>query len=133
MKFLLSNRLFDRYLFHGTADQRSRQVIALTLKSPVMPCAALVIAKSERKIFLWIDFDSGARDCELTKVTESIRFDQLSNRLIDSVSLVNSSCSSYKFKGRVTATIRLCSLIFAQFVSLQLVWACPRITELLNY
>ena len=61
------------------ADQRSRQVIALTLKSPVMPCAALVIAKSERKIFLWIDFDSGARDCELTTVTESIGFDQLSN------------------------------------------------------
>ena len=73
-----------------------------------MPCAALVIAKSERKIFLWIDFDSGARDCELTKVTESIGFDQLSNRLIDSVSLV-------KFKGRVTATIRLCSLTFGQF------------------
>jgi hypothetical protein len=67
------------------ADQRSRQVIALTLKSPVMPCAALVIAKSERKIFLWIDFDCGARDCESTKVTELIGFDQLSNRLIDSV------------------------------------------------
>ena len=80
----------------------TRTTIALTLKSPVMPCAALVIAKSERKIFLWIDFDSGARDCELTKVTESISFDQLSIRLIDSVSLV-------KFKGRVTATIRLCS------------------------
>ena len=108
MNFLLSNRLFDRYFFHGTADQRSRQVIALTLKSPVMPCAALVIAKSERKIFLWIDFDSGARDCELTKVTESIGFDQLSNRLIDSVSLV-------KFKGRVTATIRLSSLSCGQF------------------
>ena len=91
------------------ADQRSRQVIALTLKSPVMPCAALVIAKSERKIFLWIDFDSGARDCELSKVTESIGFDQLSNRLIDSVSF------KFKFKGRVTATIRLSSLTFAQF------------------
>ena len=108
MNFLLSNRLFDRYLCRSMADQRSRQVIALTLKSPVMPCAALVIAKSERKIFRWIDFDSGARDCELTKVTESIRFDQLSIRLIDSVSLV-------KFKGRVTATIRLSSLTFAQF------------------
>ena len=70
MNFLLSNRLFDRYLCRSMADQRSRQVIALTLKSPVMPCncAALVIAKSERKIFLGIDFDSGARDCELTKV-----------------------------------------------------------------
>ena len=90
MNFLLSNRLFDRYLCRSMADQRSRQVIALTLKSPVMPCAALVIAKSERKIFLWIDFDSGARDCELTKVTESIGFDQLSNRLIDSVGWSNS-------------------------------------------
>ena len=44
----------------------------------------------------------------MTTVTESIGFDQLSNRLIDSVSLV-------KFKGRVTATIRLSSLTFAQF------------------
>jgi hypothetical protein len=51
MKFLLSNRLFDRYFFHGTADQRSRQVIALTLKSPLMPCAAIAIAITEKGIF----------------------------------------------------------------------------------
>ena len=52
MKFLLSNRLFDQYLCRNTADRRCRQVIALTLTSPLMTCAAIVIAKSEKGIFL---------------------------------------------------------------------------------
>jgi hypothetical protein len=51
MNFLLSNRLFDRYLCRSMADQRSRQVIALTLKSSLMPCAAIAIAITEKGIF----------------------------------------------------------------------------------
>ena len=69
MNFLLSNRLFDRYLCHGTADQRSRQVIVLTLKSPLMPCAAIAIAITERGFFL---SQFICLDCELTLTVEHV-------------------------------------------------------------
>ena len=69
MKFLLSNHLFGRYLCRSMADQRSRQVIALTLKSPLIRCAAIAIAITERGFSL---SQLICLDCELTLTVQHV-------------------------------------------------------------